>query len=372
MPKNGFSRQIFNKAMIIKIGDQLKTVFSEFEYKSFISRASSFNPNEGLKGRANHITDALIQYLPNDFKISANIINSTFKPIESNHANWNNFIYMPYAIYVERKGCKKEHINLSLNLLKAITIRFTSEFSIRTFLVNFPEATFATLNKWVFDENPHVRRLVSESCRPRLPWAKEINEFKKNPNFCIELLELLKNDDSKYVQRSVANHMNDITKDNPKLALDILAKWKKENNPNTNWIVKHALRNELKKGTLKALEIEGYSSSPQIHISNFCLSSKSIKKGDSLTFSFTIKNNGENKVGLMIDYVCYFMKSNGKKSPKTFKIRKVQLCKNKSITVEKNQSFKPISTRKIYEGEHKIVLFINGKLFDEKSFYLRL
>ncbi len=153
------------------------------------------------------------------------------------------------------KGCKKEHINLSLNLLKAITMRFTSEFSIRKFLVNFPEATFATLNKWMHDEDHNFRRLLCEGCRPRFPWAKEIKEFKKNSKPCIELLQLLKNDDSKYVQISVANQMNDITKDHPKLGLSILAKWKTENKAKTNWIVKHALRTQLKKGNLKALKI---------------------------------------------------------------------------------------------------------------------
>ena len=370
MFKNGFSKEIFNKSLVLKIGNQLKTVFSEFEYISFISKASSFNPKGGLKNRANNIADALIEYLPDDFTISGNIIKLTLKNIEPNQTNWNNFFLMPYAIYIERKGSKEEYLNLSFDLLKAITIRFTSEFSIRTFLVNFPEATFMILKQWVNDENPHVRRLASEGSRPRLPWAKDIKAFKKNPAPCIELLKLLRNDDSKYVQKSVANHMNDITKDNPQLAFNTLEKWKKENNPNTNWIVRHALRNELKKGTPKALQIEGYSLSPQLHISNFVLSSQKIKIGGFLSLTFTITNNGKNKENLMIDYICDYVKSNGKTSPKTFKITKRKLCKNESITINKTQSFKPISTRKLYEGEHKIKLFINGKLFNEKSFEL--
>lgn len=370
MKKIGFSRETFNKSLIIKIGLQLKTVFNEFEFNSFITKASNFDEKDGLKYRANNIAEALVEFLPSDYKTSAEIIKSTFKPIKSNKNNWSDFFFMPYAIYVEKKGCKIEHLSISFDLLKAITMRFTSEFSLRTFLVNFPKATFTVMHEWARDENPNVRRLVSESCRPRLPWAKEIKSFKTNPNPCIELLQILRNDNSKYVQKSVANHMNDISKDNPNKALEVLSKWKKENNPNTNWIVKHALRNELKKGTLDALKIEGYSLSPKIKISNFLLSQKKIKIGDSLKFSFTITNTGKITESLLIDYICFFMKFNNKIAPKTFKICVRKIKKDESVLIEKTHSFKLISTRKLYSGEHKIAVFINGKIICEKSFEL--
>ena len=123
--------------------------------------------------------------------------------------------------------------NVSYDLLKEITKRFTSEFAIRPFIVNFPKQTLPILKNWTSDENHHVRRLVSEGSRPRLPWSKVLKRAVEDPIQSIELLELLKNDQSRYVQRSVANHINDITKDNPKIALDVLARWKKENNQTT-------------------------------------------------------------------------------------------------------------------------------------------
>tara|TARA_Y100000766_G_scaffold218436_1_gene190386 strand:- start:1689 stop:2807 length:1119 start_codon:yes stop_codon:yes gene_type:complete len=370
MDNIGFSREIFDKALIMKIGNQLKAVFNDFKVNSFMTKASCFDKKDGLKDRANNIAEALVEFLPADYETSADIIKSTFKPLKKNQNNWNDFFLMPYAIYVEKKGCKKEYLTTSFDLLKAITMRFTSEFSIRTFLVNFPKATFKVLHEWARDENPNVRRLASEGCRPRLPWAREIKSFKKNPKFCIELLQILRNDDSKYVQKSVANHMNDITKDNLELALIVLDNWKKENNKNTNWIVRHALRSEIKKGNPKALKIEGYSLDPQIEISNFFLSSNKIKIGDSIDLSFTITNKGGTVENLIIDYICYFIKSNGKTSSKTFKISRKKLQKKEYIIIKKSHSFKPLSTRKIYAGKHKITLFINGKIFNEKSFEL--
>ena len=370
MNENGLIRNVFNNRLINKIANQLKEVYSDFESSKFVIKASNFDAETGFKERANIIAHALVDFLPKDFIKSAQIIKATLKEPQEKDISWGNFFYMPYSLFVEWQGCKKEYLVVSFDLLKEITKRFTSEFAIRPYIIDFPEQTISILKNWVTDENHHVRRLVSEGLRPRLPWAKSINSFKKDPYITLKILEFLKNDPSKYVQKSVANHMNDITKDNPDIALDVLARWKKENNANTNWIVKHALRNELKKGTPKALEIVGFSLSPKLKISNFKLSSNQINFGDNLRLKFTVENIGKSTVNLMIDYICHFMKSNGKTSPKIFKISSKKLQKGESFSVDKMQSFKLISTRKIYEGEHRIEIFVNGISFGELAFHL--
>lgn len=372
MSETGLVRDVFNKNLVIKIGNQLKQVHGKFDLESFVQVGSDFDSEFGFKERAHQITKALTLYLPNDFSDSAKIIKSTFSPLnETKEENWDSFIYMPYGLFVEQYGCNENTLEVAFDLLKEITMRFTSEFAIRAFIIEFPEQTISKLKAWSKHENHHVRRLVSEGSRPRLPWAQAIVKFKNDPTPALELLEVLRNDDSKYVQKSVANHINDITKDNPKIALSVLARWKKENNPNTNWIVKHALRSELKKGTPKALEILGYSLSPNIEIRNFNLNTDRIKVGDYLTFEFEVVNMGEEIEHLMVDYICHFMKANGKTAPKTFKISSKKLKPNESFSVKKKQSFKLISTRKMYSGEHQIEIFINGKSFDVKTFELK-
>jgi len=370
MSDTGLVRDVFNKDLVGKIATQIEAVYPDFQSKKFISKASSFDAESGFKDRANLIAESLQDFLPKDFLESAEIIKNSFDPLQNEDINWESFFYMPYALYVEWNGCKKEYLNVSFDLLKEITKRFTSEFAIRAFIIEFPNETLPVLKEWAKDKNHHVRRLVSEGSRPRLPWAQAIPAFKKDPTPALELLEILRNDDSKYVQKSVANHMNDITKDNPDLALEVLARWNNENNPNTNWIVKHALRSELKKGTPKALEILGYSLTPQIEISNFELSANRIKVGDALRLKFTVTNIGNKTESLMIDYICHFMKANGKTAPKTFKINAKKLKPGESISIDKKQSFKLISTRKMYAGKHRIEIFINGISFDELSFDL--
>ena len=370
MNNKSLVRDVFNTNLIEEIAKQLKTVYPDFKSSKFLAKAVNFDSETGLKDRAKCIARALVFFLPDDFTKSAQIITSSFNQKDEKESNWKSFFYMPYTFFVEWEGCKKEHLNVSYDLLKEITKRFTSEFAIRPFIINFPKQTLPILKNWTSDENHHVRRLVSEGSRPRLPWSKVLKRAVENPIQSIELLELLKNDESKYVQRSVANHINDITKDNPKIALDVLARWKKENNQNTNWIVKHALRNELKKGTPKALEILGFSLTPKVQISQFELSHNCIHIGDDLHIKFIVVNIGKTTANLLIDYKCYFMKSNGKTSPKIFKIRTKNIKKGESLTVCKKQSFKLISTRKIYPGKHKMEILINGVAFDSLGFHL--
>lgn len=363
-------RDVFNRDMIENMGHNIHVVFPDFEKENFNKKANSFNEKDSFKERAHKIYEGLKEYLPNDFVASAKIIKDSFPINSTNEINWESFYYMPFAIYVEKHGCQKKYLATSFNLLKEITKRFTSEFAIRSFIIQFPIETLDILKTWVKDEDQNVRRLVSEGSRPRLPWAQALNDFKKDPTLTLELLEELRNDESKYVQKSVANHLNDITKDNPEIALKTLARWKKENKVNTNWIVKHALRSELKKGTPEALKILGYSLNPKLSIPLFNLSKKEVKLGEYLSIEFEIKNESNQAENLMIDYICHFMKANGKTAPKTFKISSKKLAMNDSLIIKKHQSFKPISTRKMYSGVHKIELFINGKTFGSQEFNL--
>ena len=370
MSDHALIRDVFNKQLVQTIAYHISYVYSPFEHLKFSHKASSFSRNDSFKSRANCIANALIQFLPNNFLESALIIRRCVEKIEIKSNNWENFIFMPFAIFVEKKGCQRAFLHVSMDLLKEITKRFTSEFAIRSFIVHYPDETLSILKEWTQNNNHHVRRLVSEGLRPRLPWAQVIHRFIKHPEITLDILELLKDDNSKYVQKSVANHLNDITKDNPEIALNALEKWKKENRPNTNWIVKHALRSELKKGNKKALEIAGYSLSPNIEVSDFKLSSSKIKIGDYILFQFTIRNIGSHEEQLMIDYICHFMKSNGRTAPKTFKLRTKSLKEGQSIHFKKKHSLQIRSTRKIYPGKHRIELFINGISFKSNTFFI--
>lgn len=364
-------RNFFNEDLVLLMGKTINKAYPKFDSAQFKKHCLPFTDEEAFKDRSNKITKALIETLPQDFKKSIAILLSTFPKEDTNEdINWSSFYYMPIGSFAELQGCKKEHLHEALNALYEITKRFTSEFAIRAFIIKFPKETFEYLEKWVKDKNQHPRRLVSEGTRPRLPWAQALPEFKKDPTSTLSLLENLRNDSAKYVQKSVANHLNDITKDNPKLAIETLARWKKENNPNTNWIVKHALRSELKKGTPEALEILGFSNKSKIEVSDLKLSSTKVKIGDRLEFSFKINSKENKEVPIMIDYVIHYLKANGKTAPKTFKLAIKDIKAGQTLSFNKNQSFKIISTRKFHLGEHAVEVQVNGNRLEKAYFEL--
>ena len=109
--------------------------------------------------------------------------------------------------------------------------------------------------KWSKNKNVHVRRLSSEGLRPRLPWAKKLEQFIDDPTPILPILENLKKDESMFVKKSVANNLNDILKDNYSVGIRILKKWSKTKNKDTQWIIKHALRNEIKKENPEAVKL---------------------------------------------------------------------------------------------------------------------
>ena len=257
-----------------------------------------------------------------------------------------------------------------MHALYEMTQRLSSEWAIRVFLEKYPDKSLAVLKKWAKDKSPHVRRLVSEGTRPLLPWGKRLNHFKENPQITIELLNLLQNDSSEYVRRSVANHLNDHAKYHPDLVVKTLNSWKK-NHPGKNMdrLIKHATRTLVKNGHQGALEIIGFKKGAKINIEGFMID-KEIKIGSHLNFSFNIISTDKKNQKILIDYVIYFKKSDGSLSPKVFKLTSKELKKDEKISITKKHSFKIITTRSYYPGLHKISIQVNGEERASKEFNL--
>jgi 3-methyladenine DNA glycosylase AlkC len=253
-----------------------------------------------------------------------------------------------------------------MKALEVFTIDSSSEFAIRQFILKYEDNTIHQMKLWTKSKNEHLRRLASEGCRPRLPWAVALECFKKNPKKVLEILEILKNDESVYVQKSVANNLNDISKDNPHLVI----KFVKNNLGKTkqlDWICKHASRTLLKKGNKEILKLFNFDKSSHINIKNFSCDS-SVKINDNLDFSFILEAN-ENIGNVRVEYIIDYLKSNQKHNKKIFMISQNEI-KTTSKSFLKKQSFKNMTTRKHYTGKHYISILINGEEKIKKEFYL--
>ena len=271
-------KNVFNIELVARMGNRIKAVSPQFNEASFLKSIVPELEPLSLSERSSLICENLQKHLPKEYKKAVKILLSTFEQaIETDDlTGLESFYFMPIAKYVSAYGLEEEDFDVSMNALIEITKRFTSEDAIRPFIRKYPEKTFTNLYKWSTDNNLHIRRLVSEGTRPRLPWSSVLREFIFDPSPVLDLLEGLKQDSELYVRRSVANNLNDIAKDHPQLVIKILKRWKRINNKGTQWIISHASRTLLKQGLPDALELLGYPTNLKISVDNLLLNKASM------------------------------------------------------------------------------------------------
>ena len=363
-------RDVFNEKVVSQLASSLAATWHGFDARGFSHTINTRLRSLTFSERAALIRDSLWEYLPKDYPHALAIILKALPPESPNHelTGLDGFIIMPQNDFVAKYGL--DHYDLSLQALYQMTKRFTAEGAIRAFIFRYPEKTLATLSKWAEDENCHVRRLVSEGTRPRLPWAVQLKPFMENPRPVLKLLEKLKTDPELMVRRSVANNLNDIARDNPDQVVETLRRWNKIENDNMQWLIRHAARTLIKQGNSEMLAILGYSPQVKISISKIELEKPIIKVGEELPFSFTIKSMAKHTQDLVIDYVIHHVKANGKLAPKVFKLTRKTLEAGKVIRIAKTHSFRWISTRRYHAGEHRLEIQVNGRIFEKISFEL--
>lgn len=360
MDQNFQVRDVFNARVVNQLAADLARVWSGFDARGFSRVVNSRLKDLSFSGRAAWIRDSLWGYLPKDFPRALEIILKALPPeiVADDLTGYDGFIVMPQNDFVAKYGL--EHYELSMGALYQMTRRFSAEGAIRAFILKDSERTLAILSEWAEDENPHVRRLVTEGTRPRLPWTMQLKPFIDDPRPVLTLLEKLKTDPVLMVRRSVANNLNDIAKDNPDLVVHTLRRWKTINDEGTQWLIRHAARTLVKQGNQEALAVLGFDLKPGIAVSKFRLAPSTVNMGAEIAFSFEIKSTAKRKQNLVIDYVIHHVKANGKLAPKVFKLTNRKLMAGETIQIAKRHSFRPIRTRNYYAGEHRIAIQING------------
>jgi 3-methyladenine DNA glycosylase AlkC len=271
-------------------------------------------------------------------------------------------------MFISRHGL--EHFEESMRAQHTLTQLFTAEFSIRAFIERHPEKTLARLRQWASDPSAHVRRLVSEGTRPRLPWAGRLRGFQKDPRPVIGLLELLKDDPELYVRRSVANNLNDIGKDHPELLTQIARRWLRGASAERRWIVNHALRSAVKRADAGALGALGYGGKAAVKLRRVTIDPPVARIGGDVRIGFELANAGRKPQRVMADLVIHFVKARGT-GAKTFKLKALELAPGERALLGKKISLKQHTTRKHYPGEHRLEALLNGQRIPLGKFLLR-
>lgn len=348
-------KDMYNQEVIQTLAEKIKSVDHQFNDTLFIQTIFAGEWKElALKQRMRKITLALGQTLPNDYLSALHILLTL-----GNDAQKGLFVLFPD--FVEVYG--QDHWEESVAALAYFTKGSTSEFAVRPFLKKDPERMMKQMHKWALDEDEHVRRLASEGCRPRLPWGEALTEFKKKPEPVIDLLEKLKKDPSKYVRKSVANNLNDLSKDHPYKVLQIAKGWQGQHD-DTDWIIRHGCRGLLRLELPEAYALFGYvniKENPQaITDANIKSSATSIRIGDSVDLHWNAKVEESSGKRIRFEYAIDFVKANGKTSRKKFLLIDRKIFQEETLQRIRTHRFADLSTRKHYAGLHTVTLLANG------------
>jgi 3-methyladenine DNA glycosylase AlkC len=343
------------------IAKSISAVYPRFAADDFIRNALDGYDALALTARGMQIARALRRHLPDDYPQAIEILLASTSQAHEHRAahGMASFLFLPHVQFVAEFGV--DHFEVSMRAQYVLTQLFTAEFSIRRFLDRYPEATLERLALWARDPSPHVRRLVSEGTRPRLPWAPRLRAFQKDPRPVLQLLEMLKDDPELYVRRSVANNLNDIGKDHPDLLAATAKRWLRGAGEERRWIVRHALRSAIKRSEPGALDVLGYGAKATVTVQDIHIAPKRVPIGGAVTVKFTLRNSIRKPQNVLVDLVVHFVKANGRTAPKTFKLRELELGSREAANFEKKIGLAQLTTRTHYPGIHLVDALLNGR-----------
>lgn len=352
-------KEMFNRAFYENFANEFAKADKDFNAKKFLKEVTENISDLSLNQRMRRTSEVLRANLPKDYKKTIAIME---KVIPHTKRGYTNLVFPDFVgLYGH------EDFNISMEALKLFTKYGSSEFAIREFLKRDFNKTIKVMQAWSKDKDAHVRRLSSEGSRPRLPWSFKLDEVIKNPKVTSEILETLKEDEELYVRKSVANHLNDITKENADYMLELVNSWDKKN-PHTAWIIKHASRSLIKKGHAGSLSVFDFEKNVKVRIENFKKDKSKLKLGESMKFGFDLISEKATLQKLVVDYIIHYRKKSGELSAKVFKLKEVELKPKEKLSISKSQVFKDFTTRKHFAGKHELDIQVNGKILFKSDF----
>jgi 3-methyladenine DNA glycosylase AlkC len=355
----------YNESLYRDLADSLAAVDAKFNREKFLSLTLTGLEQRELMDRMRQTAIAAQAALSGSYRQKVAALCKITPSVK------RSFATLSFCDFVGRYGL--EDFERSMEALRFLTSFGSAEFAVRPFIQRDPARALAIMQTWAHDKSEHVRRLASEGSRPRLPWGMRLTAIVAQPDLTAPILETLKADPSLYVRKSIANHLNDIAKDHPDWVLARVESWGRTN-PDTAWIIRHALRTLVKKGHPRALAHLGVDirSANNIQVKHFSVSPTKLALGDSLQLKAELVAKGKKAHPLVIDYVIHYAKAKGTTSAKVFKWTELTVQPGKPVVRTKKQTIRDFTTRKHYAGLHRVELQINGRRLAEAKFQLSI
>jgi 3-methyladenine DNA glycosylase AlkC len=375
MPACGVAETLktfFSPSLVRRLAADLARVHAGFPADRFIKAACAGLDRLELLDRGRHIARALEAHLPRSYPDAIDVLLRSLGPEHATDelmgAGMAPFFYLPHTIFVAERGL--EHFDLSMRAQYELTKRFSAESSIRPFIARDPERVLAVLRTWTTDRSAHVRRLVSEGTRLRLPWAPRVPWLEAHPEGVLALLELLKDDASTMVRRSVANNLNDLGRVHPDLLTRTATAWLEDGSPERRRLVEHALRGAVKRGDREALRLLGYGGTSSVSVEDVTFAPRRVRIGGRVAMRFTLRSMAKTPQDLLVDVAVHFVKVRGVTAAKVFKISRLVLAPRARVDLETSFSLAVHTTRKPQPGTHAVDVIVNGQAIPAGSFHV--
>ena len=356
-------KTFFSPSLVRRLAADVSRVHPEFPARSFVRDALAGLDALELLDRGRHISRALARHLPQSYPEAVAVLLQSLGPEHRGDeligVGMAPFFYLPHTIFVAEHGL--DHFDASMQAQYALTKRFSAEASIRPFIARYPERTLERLRTWARDTNPHVRRLVSEGTRLRLPWAPRVPWLDAHPEHVLALLDILKDDPASLVRRSVANNLNDLGKVHLRLLVQTCASWLAEASPARRALVEHALRSAVKRGVPDVLRLLGYGEKASVAVEDTRISPRRVTIGGRVAVSLTLRSRSRAAQEVLVDLAVHFVKANGRTAPKVFKLKRVSVPPRGTVELATSISLAVHTTRKPHPGRHSVEVIVNGK-----------
>lgn len=354
-------KEWFDAARHRAIAEELARIAPKFRTDAFLDHVLSGLEARSLMQRVHECAVAVEAALPGSYQQKVKVLQKLAPRLG------HEFVTIFLGDFVATFGL--DDFDFSMEALRFFTVFGTAEFAVRPFIVADQKRALQKMHEWTADPDEKVRRLASEGSRPRLPWGMRLQALVRDPAPTAKILEALKDDDSLFVRRSVANHLNDITKDHHEYVLQRLESWDLERE-HLRWIAKHACRTLIKRGHPRALKLFGFGKKAEVS-AKLAASPAMLKLGQRLTLTAKIASSSNRAQRLAIDYVVHYVKAGGGSAEKVFKWTELDLPARAEIELSKSQVVRDFTTRKHYAGKHRVELQINGQRVAETVFDLR-
>jgi len=375
----GAFKDRIDAAAVARLADSFADADSGFPSEQFAHDAVDGLAALELKARVAHVSGALLAALPGRFTDAAAVVDRLILQV-AGREDISGFVLWPLTDWVARAG--RSSPAEALELLARLTPYSTGEFAVRPFIDDDPRGVLARFEDWVGREDEHVRRLVSEGTRPRLPWAPRLAAAEAEPGAAVHLLDRLVADPSEYVRRSVSNHLNDLCKMDRTLALSVAGRWSGRADASAaagdqvtarriEWVVRRGIRTLVKAGDGDAMRLLGHD--PDVALSaQLDMHTPEVDLGGAAQWSLRLTSKDPREHRVVIDYAVHFIRANGSTGRKVFKWTTVDVAPGQRVDLDRRHAIVPITIRNYHPGRHVVEVQANGVVVARDSFELRV